>query len=101
MSQYTEYEADRGNRVTAAELEIAITGCARARKPLLILGSPGIGKTELVEKVAREINYDIIPFELSICNPTMLMGLACYDRDTKRASFQPYDHLLQMITTEK
>ena len=89
------------NIINTQELKQIVRACIKAHKPLFIVGSPGIGKTQIVKMIALEDGYNCIDLNISLCNPTMFSGLACYDRDTKRASFLPYDHLLKMIEATK
>lgn len=47
----------------------------RARKPILLEGETGIGKSELVAQVARDLNIGIIVLDLSLLEPPDLVGL--------------------------
>lgn len=47
----------------------------RARRPVLLEGPTGIGKSELVAQVARELNIDYQVLDLSLLEPPDLIGL--------------------------
>ena len=47
----------------------------RARRPVLLEGPTGIGKSEIVEQVAREMGIEFIVLDLSLLEPPDLVGL--------------------------
>ena len=80
----------------AAYLEAAIP----ALLPTLITGAPGIGKTELVESVARKLGADIILSHPVVSDPTDFKGLPAKVSDTE-ASFLPFGDLLAAMSAKR
>jgi hypothetical protein len=66
----TAHEVAIGPRL-ASLLELAY----RARRPALVEGATGIGKSELVHDVARTLGVSIITLDLSLLEPPDLVGL--------------------------
>jgi len=61
--------------------------CHRARRPLLLIGPPGVGKSELFELLARTLGIELRIVDLSLCEPSDLVGLP-HQRDG-RTVFAP------------
>jgi len=57
------------------EIEAAIEDHVKSRKPLMVWGAPGIGKTQVVEGLARKINKLVLVIELSKMDHSDFMGL--------------------------
>ena len=60
MSQITENKT-----VTAQEAKAAINKCFEKQRPLFLWGPPGIGKSELVEGITKEMNGHMIDLRLA------------------------------------
>jgi len=72
--------------------------CKRG-KPILLTGSPGIGKTEVVQSVAEELGYTLKLSHPVTGDPTDYKGYPFYDSETKIASFVPFKDLNDLIVT--
>ncbi len=70
MNATTAHEVAIGPRL-ASLLELAY----RARRPALVEGATGIGKSELVHDVARSLGVSIVTLDLSLLEPPDLVGL--------------------------
>lgn len=72
-------------------------------KNLLMVGRPGIGKTDLVKQVVRKaLGYRLIIAHPVVHNPTHYSGLGFVLQDADglpRAEFYPYGFLRELITT--
>jgi MoxR-like ATPase len=51
------------------------TACYKANLPFLLSGPHGVGKSELLQQAAKELKIDFVVFDLSIMEPTDLVGL--------------------------
>lgn len=71
------------------------------REPMLLVGSPGIGKTDLVGDVAREQDQEFIVSHPRVENPTNVAGFPWADHGAKRAKFLPYGLVGQVLDTTK
>ena len=49
--------------------------CYRANLPLMLVGRHGVGKSELLRHAAQELGIDSIVYDLSLMEPTDLVGL--------------------------
>lgn len=52
------------------ELLIAMKDCYETRNPLVVIGKPGIGKTDLVEQFANSIGVKMHPFNAASFDPS-------------------------------
>ena len=55
----------------------------------MLHGSPGIGKSAIVQSIAKEFGLLLIDLRLAQCDPTDLSGFPSVDPITKRASYSP------------
>lgn len=46
-----------------------------ANVPCNLIGSPGLGKSDVIKQVAKELNLKVIDFRLSTADPTDLSGM--------------------------
>lgn len=60
------------------------------REPVLLVGSPGIGKTDLVQQAARKAGCQFIVSHPRVENPTNVAGFPWPDHGARRAKFLPY-----------
>ena len=59
----------------------------RSRRPILLEGPPGVGKSEIVGRVASDLGIECITIDLSLCEPSDLVGLPRLEGD--RTEFVP------------
>jgi hypothetical protein len=50
----------------------------------ILLGQPGIGKSDLMRRIAKEFNYKLIDMRLAQCEPTDLLGFPSVQGDKAR-----------------
>lgn len=62
-------------KVTIDKAAALITEYVRANIPVNLLGSPGIGKSDIMREVAGKLKLKVIDFRLSTCDPTDLSGI--------------------------
>lgn len=53
----------------------AIMAVAKSRRPVMLVGAPGTGKTQTIKAMARELGYDLITLVGSRMDPTDISGL--------------------------
>lgn len=77
------------------ELKDTINKIVKSDKhvPMMIWGSPGVGKSSIVKQVAEENGMDFIDLRLSLLNPVDLRGLPFIDKEAKKASWLAPDFL--------
>ena len=76
MSQITENKT-----VTAQEAKAAIEKCFEKKRPLFLWGPPGIGKSELVAGIAKDMQGHIIDLRLAQMDPTDIRGIPFYNKE--------------------
>lgn len=60
---------------TPSRLMLALKHATRRRRPIFVWGPPGIGKSEIVEAVAREQGRPMIDVRLPLMEPTDIRGI--------------------------
>lgn len=73
----------------------------KARLPILITGSPGIGKSDVVSKACVDAGADMILSHPVVEDPTNAKGLPWPDKDGKTANFIPFGELARAINAKK
>lgn len=67
--------------VTATEARTAILRCMDKKRPLFLWGPMGIGKSELVEGITKELGGVMIDLRLAQMDPTDIRGIPYYNKD--------------------
>lgn len=75
--------------VTIAEARSRVMRCLRVQRPVFLWGPPGVGKSELVRQIAQDLNGTMIDFRLAIRQPTDIMGIPFYNKDTGTMDWAP------------
>lgn len=83
------------------QLNQAIKFAIKNKYPLLIKGSPGIGKTEILTQACLETGTELIVNHPVVSDPTDFKGLPFPIKDGTEATFLPFGDLLQLIKAEK
>lgn len=76
-------------QVTLKQSSKFVTAGLKAGLVPFVAGAPGIGKSDLVRKVAEELNLQVIDHRLSTSDPTDMNGLPAIVEGT--AQFTPFD----------
>jgi ATPase family associated with various cellular activities (AAA) len=80
------------NYISMIEAERMIKTCYRLNEPLFVLGDPGMGKTALMESVAKQLDIGFIDFRLTMRDPVDVGGMRIPDAKTGRMKhFVPED----------
>ncbi len=87
-------------RVRPGQLSTILRSCLGAGEPVLVTGSPGSGKSGLVEAAAREIGADLLVTHPVVSDPTDFKGLPWPDADAGAAHFLPFGDLHAMLTAD-
>lgn len=62
----------------------------------LFIGNPGLGKTVIIQKFAKEKGVKLVEFITSQMNPFEVSGMAMPDKDSKKMAIWDFDSLLTM-----
>ena len=75
--------------VTSEEARLAVTQCFSKKRPVFLWGPPGIGKSELVESIAKEMGGAMIDLRLGQMDPTDIRGIQFYNKDLGLMDWAP------------
>jgi len=78
-------------RMSPSDIQKLLRRTIPARLPVLLIGAPGVGKTALVQEVARELGYGLVTSHPVTSDPTDFRGLPWMVDG--RASFLPIGDL--------
>lgn len=67
------------------------------RRPVLVAGAPGIGKTQIVKQVAANLGHEVIFSHPAVSDPTDFKGLPWFDTKGKSADFYPIGEFAQAL----
>jgi hypothetical protein len=84
-------------QVSPSMLVELLTQLIPAREPALIVGSPGLGKSDVIDQVRQNLNYNMILSHPVVEDPTNVSGLPWPDKGTKTARFLPFGALAQAL----
>ena len=76
---------------TPRQVRKFVERCFNAGLPPFVKSSPGIGKSAIMKQLAKDYNLELIDIRLSMCDPTDLNGLPCFNEKTGKAEFRPFD----------
>lgn len=80
-----------------SQLTVFLAAAITARKPVLITGAPGIGKSSLVEQAAAMAGADLILSHPAVADPTDAKGLPWVAKDAEHATFLPFGELARAL----
>jgi hypothetical protein len=75
--------------VTATEAKAAILRCFDKKRPLFLWGPPGIGKSELVEGITKEMGGRMYDLRLAQMDPTDIRGIPYYNKELGLMDWAP------------
>lgn len=80
--------------VTSEEARVALLQCFYKKRPVFLWGPPGIGKSELVESITKEMATDgkpsaMIDLRLGQMDPTDIRGIPFYNKDLGLMDWAP------------
>jgi hypothetical protein len=78
-----------------------LTKAIPKRRPILIAGAPGIGKTQIVEQTTAALGYDLIVSHPAVSDPTDFKGLPWFDAKSKTADFRPIGEFAAALAATK
>lgn len=80
------------------QITVLLSKSIQAKKPVLITGAPGIGKTDVVKKAAKDAGANLIITHPCVSDPTDFKGLpALVDG---KAEFLPFGDLVKLMEAD-
>jgi hypothetical protein len=80
---------------------LILSSYVEAREPVLLVGAPGIGKSDVVKQVAAKLDYDLIITHPQVSDPTDYKGYPFPSEDKKTATFLPFGDLAKMLAATR
>lgn len=75
--------------VTALQARKSLLEAFRVKRPLFLWGPPGIGKSELVEGITKELGGLMIDLRLGQMEPTDIRGIPFYNKEKNIMEYAP------------
>jgi hypothetical protein len=75
--------------VTAVGARRAVMKCFAKRRPMFLWGPPGIGKSEVVAQITRELGGFMIDLRLGQMDPTDIRGIPFYNKELGKMDWAP------------
>lgn len=73
--------------VTATQARKSLLEAFRVKRPLFLWGPPGIGKSELVEGITKDLGGLMIDLRLGQMEPTDIRGIPFYNKETNTMEY--------------
>ena len=70
--------------IKPSELKSKLKTLISIQKPAFIWGASGIGKSEIIAKVADELGYNLIDVRVSLLDPVDLRGVPSVENGTTK-----------------
>ena len=83
------------------ELKNVLIAAIRNKLPVIIKGKPGIGKSDIVAQVVKELGYEVQISHPQVSDPTDYKGFPFPSREGDRATFLPFGDLYELIHARK
>jgi hypothetical protein len=78
-----------------------LTDAIKNKEQILIKGEPGIGKTEIIKQVAKNLDADLIVSHPAVSDPTDYKGLPVREASGDHATFLPFGETWRAIQATK
>ena len=75
--------------VTAVQARKSLLKAFKVQRPLFLWGPPGIGKSELVENITKDLGGYMIDLRLGQMEPTDIRGIPFYNKDSGKMDWAP------------
>jgi len=81
--------------LTAKRTASAIKHAFKSQRPIMLWGPPGIGKSEVVAEIGKNLNRPVIDVRLALWDPTDLKGIPFYNPKANSMEWAPPAELPQ------
>ena len=78
-----------GLTVTSVQARKALMAAFRAKRPVFIWGPPGIGKSDVVAELAKEMGGACIDLRMAQMEPTDIRGIPYFNKDINKMDWAP------------
>jgi hypothetical protein len=77
--------------VTTDQAQELLVDCLKSQLPVMLHGSPGIGKSSIIKEIANDFGLKLIDIRLSQCDPTDINGFPSIDHETHKSRYAPME----------
>ena len=78
--------------ITSVQARKAILTAFKVKRPVFLWGPPGIGKSEVVEEIANELNGAMIDLRMAQMEPTDIRGIPYFNKEINKMDWaEPVD----------
>ena len=84
-----------------SQVKMIVRSMIRARQNVMLVGAPGIGKSDIMRQAADEEQCESMTLHPAVSDPTDYKGMPFPGVDRKSADFLPYGELYRMIHADK
>jgi hypothetical protein len=70
--------------ITSVQTRKAILSAFKTKRPVFLWGPPGIGKSEVVQEIADELNGYVIDLRMAQMEPTDIRGIPFFNKDINK-----------------
>ncbi len=85
--------------ITALQLMVLLRKYVEKNRPVLVVGAPGIGKSDVVTQLAKKMKADFLIMHPVVSDPTDIKGMPCVIGE--EAMWIPFGDLKAMMTAKK
>ena len=65
--------------VRPSDVKAEVLACIGASRPVMIWGPPGIGKSEIIDEIGKDLKRNVIDLRLLLLEPTDLRGIPYFN----------------------
>lgn len=81
------------NEIDPATLLPLLKHCMQRKEPAMIWGSPGIGKSDMIAQIGRELDRPVVDLRLILMEPTDIKGIPYYCPTTNKMKWSVSEEL--------
>jgi len=86
--------------LTPSELDILLTAAMPARKPVIVTGAPGVGKTQIIRQVTARLGFNLVLSHPAVEDPTVPAGFPFPSPDGTHATFLPFGNTFKVLQAD-
>ena len=88
-------------QVSPNSAKTAINHAFKKQRPIFIWGAPGIGKSDIIHQIGKDLNAYVIDVRLSLWEPTDIKGIPYYSANDNTMQWAPPAELPSMDMAKK
>ena len=75
--------------VRPSDVKAEVLACIKAKRPVMLWGPPGIGKSEIIEQIGKDTKRNVIDLRLLLLEPTDLRGIPYFNSKENKMDWAP------------